>query len=205
MSSFVSLMDGQKLLPIIQADSPEQGVEIAKAMKAGGVRLVEVVLRTQASLAALKAIKEALPDMIVGAGTVVCESTLAQAVDAGADFIVTPAITSELAQKLKDTNLPILPGVSNVADILLAKEHGFKELKLFPASLVGGAKFISAMSGLFQDLVFCPTGGVNQDNKDEYLALDNCPAVGGTWVSPKHWVEQAMWQHITDACLVANG
>lgn len=204
MSSFVSLMAGQKLLPIIQADSPEQGIQIAKAMRDGGVHLVEVVLRTEASLEALTAIKQEFPDMVVGAGTVVCENSLAQAVAAGADFIVTPAITPTLAAALKNCGVPVLPGVANVADILQAREFGFKELKLFPASLAGGAKFISAMSGLFGDTVFCPTGGVNADNKDEYLALDNCVAVGGTWIAPGAWVNNGDWQKISDACQVAN-
>lgn len=200
MNSFRSLMGEQVLLPIIQADTAEQGINVAKAMREGGIHLVEVVLRTPASLAALTAIKQAFPDMIVGAGTVVCEASLQSALDAGADFIVTPAITPQLGQKLKDSGVPILPGVANTADILVAREFGFKELKLFPASLAGGAKFIAAMSGLFADTQFCPTGGVNQDNKNEYLTLSNCFAVGGTWVADPAWVAANDWAKITDAC-----
>lgn len=201
MKSFRSLMGEQVLLPIIQADTAEQGVQIAKAMRDGGIHLVEVVLRTQASLEALVAIKSEFPDMIVGAGTIIDVQSLDDAINAGADFIVTPALTPTLGQKLSTCGVPVLPGVANTADILLAREFGFKELKLFPASLSGGAKFISAMSGLFSDAIFCPTGGVNQENKDEYLSLNNCFAVGGTWVASPQWIADNQWSKVTQACL----
>ncbi|QBY03676.1 bifunctional 4-hydroxy-2-oxoglutarate aldolase/2-dehydro-3-deoxy-phosphogluconate aldolase [Thalassotalea sp. HSM 43] len=200
MNTFRSLMADQVLLPIIQADTPEQGVDIARAMQAGGIHLVEVVLRTDASIEALKAIKQAFPEMVVGAGTVICEQSLAKAIDAGADFIVTPGMDSVLAKALQNCGVPVLPGVANVADILTARRHGFHELKLFPASLSGGAKFISAMSGLFKDTVFCPTGGVSQANKDDYLGLANCFAVGGTWVASQQLVDNQDWQAISKAC-----
>jgi len=204
MKSFKALMANQTLLPIVQADSPQQGVAIAKAMAEAGLTLVEVVLRTEASLEALKAIKTELPEMIVGAGTVTSEKILNDALAAGADFIVTPAISDRLLAKLVTCGKPVLPGVSNTADILLAKEHGFSELKLFPASLSGGNKFIAAMSSIFPDIIFCPTGGVNQNNKGDYLTLDNCFAIGGTWVAPKTWVMEEKWQNITEACHLAN-
>lgn len=204
MKSFKALMANQTLLPIVQADSPQQGVAIAKAMAEAGLTLVEVVLRTEASLEALKAIKTELPEMIVGAGTVTSEKILNDALAAGADFIVTPAISERLLAKLAMCGKPVLPGVSNTADILLAKEHGFSELKLFPASLSGGDKFIAAMSSIFPEIIFCPTGGVNQNNKGDYLALDNCFAIGGTWVASKTWVMEEKWQNITEACHLAN-
>ncbi|MDO6718764.1 bifunctional 4-hydroxy-2-oxoglutarate aldolase/2-dehydro-3-deoxy-phosphogluconate aldolase [Psychrosphaera sp. 1_MG-2023] len=200
MRSFRSLMAEQVLLPIIQAETVEQGVQVAKAMRAGGIHLVEVVLRTEASLQAMIAIKKAFPDMIVGAGTVVCTDSLKRAINAGADFIVTPAITPSLGAQLAECGVPVLPGVANVADILTAREFGFKELKLFPASLAGGAKFIAAMSGLFSDTYFCPTGGVNQANKADYLSLGNCFAVGGTWVADTKWVAANEWHKVTQAC-----
>ena len=204
MKSFRQLMKQQVLLPIIQAETAEQGVEIAKAMAEGGIHLVEVVLRTESSLEALKAIKAELPQLIVGAGTVICESSLNQAIDAGADFIVTPAVSANLLEKLSQCIIPVLPGVSNSADILLAREYGYCELKLFPASLSGGAQFISAVSTVFSDVVFCPTGGVNPTNKADYLALDNCFAVGGTWIVQPEWVAQQNWQNISKACQLAN-
>ncbi len=204
MTSFSSLMGNQTLLPIIQADNAEQGVAIAKAMSDAGLKLVEVVLRTEASLAALSAIKAALPDLVVGAGTVTNETILQQAIDAGADFIITPAISDKLLAKLATCGVPVLPGVSNTGEILMAREYGYQELKLFPAALAGGAKFLSSISSIFQDISFCPTGGVTAENKADYFALSNVFAVGGTWVAQKDWVVSENWQAITDACIAAN-
>ncbi|WP_068545804.1 bifunctional 4-hydroxy-2-oxoglutarate aldolase/2-dehydro-3-deoxy-phosphogluconate aldolase [Thalassotalea crassostreae] len=204
MKSFHALMGGQTLLPIIQADSAEQGVKIATAMADAGLTLIEVVLRTEASLEALTAIKKALPNLIVGAGTVTNEVILQQAIDAGADFIITPAVSEKLLTQLTKCGLPVLPGVSNTGEILMAREFGYQELKLFPASLSGGAKFLGAVSTIFQDIKFCPTGGVTLENKADYLSLPNCFAVGGTWVAKKEWVEQKNWQAITQACKEAN-
>lgn len=200
MTRFSKLMSGQTLLPIIQADSARQGVQIAQAMADGGLTLVEVVLRTNASLAALKAIKKEVPQLKVGAGTVLDARILEQALEAGADFIVTPAISKVLLAELTGCGVPVLPGVSNTGDILLAYEHGYSELKLFPASLSGGAAFLRAVSSVFQSIRFCPTGGVNQQNMQDYLALSNVFAVGGTWVAPAEWVEQGNWRAITTAC-----
>lgn len=197
-------MSGQTLLPIIQADTPEQGVGIAKAMAEAGLSLVEVVLRTEASLDALSAIKQEVPSLKVGAGTVINTDILQQALDAGSDFIVTPAVSPTLLQALSEVAVPVLPGVSNTGDILMAYEFGFNEQKLFPASLSGGAPFLKAVSSVFRTVNFCPTGGVNQDNKDSYLSLNNVFAVGGTWVAKPQWVENKEWDAITQACREAT-
>lgn len=200
MTRFSELMSGQTLLPIIQATTPEQGVNIARAMADAGLGLVEVVLRTEASLAALMAIKKQVPELKVGAGTVINSTILNQALDAGSDFIVTPAVSEKLLSELVKIDVPVLPGVSNTGEILLASEFGFEEQKLFPAALAGGAKFLSALSSVFQSVSFCPTGGVNQLNRNDFLSLSNVFAVGGTWVSTSDWVETSNWSAITDAC-----
>ena len=204
MTHFSELMSGQTLLPIIQADSPEQGVNIAKAMSKAGLKLVEVVLRTEASLEALSAIKTEVPSLIVGAGTVINQEILAAALEVGSDFIVTPAVSTSLLDALKSCQVPVLPGVSNTADILMTLEAGFTEQKLFPASLSGGAPFLRAVSSVFRSVTFCPTGGVNQSNKMDYLSLPNVFAVGGTWVAQKEWVNEGNWDAITQSCLEAN-
>ena len=203
MTRFSELMSGQTLLPIIQADTSEQGVQIAKAMAKAGLTLVEVVLRTDASIDALKAIKEQVPELKVGAGTVINKTILQQAIDAGSDFIVTPAVSPKLLTALTKCGVPVLPGVSNTGDILMALEYGFEEQKLFPASLAGGAPFVSAVSSVFRSVSFCPTGGVSENNKMDYLSLNNVFAVGGTWVAKKEWVSQENWQAITDSCIQA--
>lgn len=205
MKLFSTLMGKQTLLPIIQADNVEQGLNIAKAMAAAGIGLVEVVLRTPASLDILKAIKQELPKLKVGAGTVLDANILKQALDAGSDFIITPAVSSQLLTVLAKCTVPVLPGVSNTADILLAKEFGYQELKLFPASLSGGAPFLKAMASVFKNIAFCPTGGIKQSNQGEYLALANVFAVGGTWIADPKWVESGQWSKITAACLTAQG
>ena len=203
MTRFSELLSGQTLLPIIQADTPEQGLHIARAMADANLRLVEVVLRTPSSLETISVIKRELPSLCVGAGTVTSPKILDQALDTKADFIVTPAVSVKLLHALRDCNLPVLPGVSNTADILLACEHGFLEQKLFPASLSGGAPFLSAISSVFPSISFCPTGGVNPENQMEYLSLANVFAVGGTWVAKKEWVADKHWSSITQACCEA--
>lgn len=204
MKSFSQLMDGQTLLPIIQADSVEQGVNIAGAMAEAGLKVVEVVLRSDASLDAMKAIKEAYPDLIVGAGTVLDKEILDQAIAAKADYIVTPCVTPALLEALANCGVPAIPGVASCADIALARDAGFREVKLFPASLAGGIPFLKAVSTVFRDMTFCPTGGINADNKADFLALPNVIACGGTWVCQKDWVAEGNWQAITDACRAAN-
>ncbi|NQZ90071.1 MAG: bifunctional 4-hydroxy-2-oxoglutarate aldolase/2-dehydro-3-deoxy-phosphogluconate aldolase [Colwellia sp.] len=204
MQKFSTLMAQQTLLPIITAHTVEQGVNIAKAMKNAGLSLVEVVLRTDASLEALSEIKKQVPGLIVGAGTVTSKERLEQAINANADFIVTPAVSDKLLTALTKSPIPVLPGVSNTGEILLAREYGYTEQKLFPASLAGGTKFISTISTIFDDVIFCPTGGITAENKHEYLTLNNVFAVGGTWISKPEWVEQKNWQAITNACRLAN-
>ena len=144
-----------------------------------------------------------MPALKVGAGTVINTDILEQALAAGADFIVTPAVSPQLLAALTKCNVPVLPGVSNTGDILMALEYGFEEQKLFPASLAGGTAFVSAVSSVFRAASFCPTGGVSEQNKMDYLSLNNVFAVGGTWIANKEWVAQENWQAITDSCIQA--
>lgn len=204
MTTFSSLMAKQTILPIIQADSVSEGVKIAETMHRAGLGLVEVVLRTDASIDIVKAIKADVPGLKVGSGTITDEHILEQAVEAGSDFIITPAVSEKLLGHLAKCHLPVVPGVSNTGEILMAKEFGFKEMKLFPASLAGGAPFLKAMGSVFQDIKFCPTGGITQTNKSDFLSLNNVFAVGGTWVSRNDWVKNEDWEAIFHACQLAQ-
>jgi len=197
---FSKLMGSQTILPIVIADTAVQGVHIARAIEAAGLHLVEVVLRTPASLDALRAIKDEVPSLLVGAGTVLTDQSLDEAIKAGADFIVTPAVSPRFLTSLANCGRPVLPGVSGTSDVLMAYEHGFREMKLFPASLSGGVDFLRAIGSVFQDVVFCPTGGVNRENFEAYLSLDNVIAAGGTWMCQPDWVKTERWDLITSAC-----
>jgi 2-dehydro-3-deoxyphosphogluconate aldolase/(4S)-4-hydroxy-2-oxoglutarate aldolase len=204
MQSISSLMGTQTLLPIIQTNSVEEGVNIARAMEQAGLHSVEVVLRSDASLQALSEIKRAFPKMLVGAGTVYNTTILDAAINAGADYIVTPTVTNSLLLAMLSSGIPFIPGVQNMRDIAEVMEHGITEMKLFPAELSGGVAFLKAISSLFKHIQFCPTGGVNPANKDSYLALPNVFAVGGTWVAKAEWVAAGQWAEITQACVAAN-
>ena len=200
MKSFSQIMGEQTLLPLIQASTVDDGLNIATAMYKADIKLVEVVLRTQKSLDIITAIKQKFPNLLVGAGTVYSEKILDDAMQVGVDFIVTPAVSSNLLDLLAQTSLPVLPGISNNADIVLTLEKGFEDMKLFPASLSGGTDYLSAISSIFSKVNFCPTGGINEYNWKHYLELKNVFAVGGSWVTKKEWIENKAWGKITKAC-----
>ena len=204
MNTISSMMGEQRVLPIIQANNEDEGLNIARAIHAAGINAVEVVLRSERAAQVITAIKQNLPEMIVSAGTVVDEASYVKAVNAGADFIITPGFSPALLDILSGSEIPTLPGVASVAEIIVAREHGYRELKFFPAGIAGGPAFLKAVQSLFQDTRFCPTGGVSGDNYEDYLALNNVFAVGGTWVVKPQWVKDGQWDEITQACKAAK-
>jgi 2-dehydro-3-deoxyphosphogluconate aldolase / (4S)-4-hydroxy-2-oxoglutarate aldolase len=197
MTALSSLLQGPALLPIIQADTPAQAVHIATAMQQGGISAVEVVLRTSAALDAISAIRQQCPQLLVGAGTVLSKADAENCKNAGAQFLVSPASTPILLQAMIDTGLAMAPGVSTSSEVAMALEMGLTELKFFPAHLSGGTDMLKALSGIYQQVRFCPTGGIGQHNLADYLALSNVFVVGGSWISPAALVKAGQWQEIT--------
>ena len=203
LPSLSSLIEGPALLPIIQADTAAQAVFIAKAMQQGGITAVEVVLRTAAALDCISAIRQQCPELLVGAGTVLSKADANNCKNAGAQFLVSPASTPALLQAMIETGLAMAPGVSTSSEVAMALEMGLTELKFFPAHLSGGTDMLKALSGIYQQVRFCPTGGIAQHNLANYLNLGNVFVVGGSWISPTAAVQAGDWQQITDLASAA--
>ena len=200
MKGIQSVVKGTPILPILQADTVDEALDIARAVQASGLKNLEVVRRTDAAADCVAAIRESLPDMVVGMGTVLTPEHAKEAVDAGSQFLVTPTLSPRLLDGLMSSGVPFIPGTSNPADILMASEYGLKELKFFPAHLSGGAPMLKALSSIFKDIKFCPTGGVSGDNVGGYLKLNNVFAVGGSWMIPSSDVKSGNWHSITQKC-----
>ena len=186
------------VMPVIVIDSVEHAVPVAEALYAGGIKAVEITLRTPAALAAIKAIKKACPHIIVGAGTLVNEKNVEEVAEAGVDFAVSPGMTISLIKKSVECGVKLLPGVATCSEILLGMEHGLSCFKLFPATAVGGLPLLKSIYGPLPQVSFCPTGGLTLDDFTQYLALPNVACVGGSWLVPKAAVDAQNWQVITD-------
>ena len=187
----------QKVIPVVVIDSVSHAVPLANALIAGGMHRIEITLRTSAALDAISKIRSEVPKAIVGAGTVLNKSNLTLALSAGASFIVSPGFTRNLSKELMDLDIPSLPGAATVSEAMELMELGFKVAKFFPASDIGGASMLKSISTVLQDLAFCPTGGINISNYQEYLALPNVVCVGGSWVAPKNLIQEENWEEIT--------
>lgn len=183
-----ALLRNAGVLPVVTVESVDQAIAIATALASGGLRAIEVTLRSPAAMAALGAVKRALPGTAVGAGTVLTADQAAQARDQGADFLVTPGTPPLLARALAALDLPVIPGAATATEIIALLAMGFDALKLFPATAVGGIAMIRSLAGPFPDLALCPTGGINESTAREYLAQPNVLCVGGSWMVPADWI-----------------
>ena len=194
----LSIMRDAPVIPVIVLNKVEHAVPMAEALVAGGIRVLEVTLRTPQGLACIEAIAKAVPQAIVGAGTVRSAADAAAAAQAGAQFAVSPGYTSKLGQACRDLGLPLLPGVATSSEIMAAMDDGLSELKFFPAVQSGGIQMLKAWQGPFGDVRFCPTGGISPANAAEFLALSNVVCVGGSWLVPASAVEAGNWSQITE-------
>ena len=189
-------LSGPRIVPVLVLDEPDTAVALAEALVAGGLTTLEVTLRTPAALACAEAIAARVPGALVGLGTLIRPEQFAQARDAGARFVVSPGLTDRLAEAAKAAGLPYLPGIATVTEALIAMEHGFRELKFFPAMLNGGAPALRGMAPLMPEIRFCPTGGIKAENVKEILSLPNVFALGGTWLTPADAVKERRWSEI---------
>ncbi|MCM2251169.1 MAG: bifunctional 4-hydroxy-2-oxoglutarate aldolase/2-dehydro-3-deoxy-phosphogluconate aldolase [Ramlibacter sp.] len=193
----LQVMTDAPVLPVIVLTEVAHAVPLARALVAGGVRMLELTLRTPAALACIEAIAREVPQAVAGAGTVRSAADAQAAVLAGARFAVSPGYTPALGQVCRELNLPLLPGVATAGEIMAAQADGYSELKFFPAMQAGGAAMLKAWHGAFWDLRFCPTGGITAANAAQFLALPNVACVGGSWLTPADAVARGDWQRIT--------
>ncbi|WP_298440204.1 bifunctional 4-hydroxy-2-oxoglutarate aldolase/2-dehydro-3-deoxy-phosphogluconate aldolase [uncultured Ferrimonas sp.] len=187
-----------KVVPVMVIQNLEEAVPLAQALVEGGIKILEVTLRTECAIEAIRQIRQAVPEALVGAGTVLCPEQLDAVIEAGAQFAISPGTTPTLLAAAKQRNIPLIPGVASVSDMMIALEHGYDHLKFFPAESNGGVKALKAMSGPMLKLTFCPTGGISLANYHDYLALNNVKCVGGSWVAPTDAVEAGDWARITE-------
>lgn len=194
--NMLELMRLAPVIPVIVIDDVKHAVPMAKALVEGGIRVLEVTLRTPAALDAVRAIAREVKDAIVGVGTVIDVGQFDSAHEAGARFAVSPGLTLNLARAAKNFGTPLLPGTMTPTDIISAMEFGYRELKLFPAQQAGGIAMLKALYGPFGDLTFCPTGGITAESAPQFLALPNVACVGGSWLTPKELLQKEDWEGI---------
>lgn len=185
------------VVPVIVINKLEHAVPMAKALVAGGVRVLEVTLRTECALEAICLIAKEVPDAIIGAGTVINEKQFEEVVRAGAQFVISPGLTDSLLKAAVAGSVPLIPGISTVSELMLGMSYGLNAFKFFPAEANGGVKALQAIAGPFAQVRFCPTGGITPDNYRDYLALKSVLCIGGSWLVPADALETGDYDRIT--------
>ena len=191
------VMRDAPVIPVIVLNDVAHAVPLARALVAGGIRMLEVTLRTPVALQCMERIAKEVPEAVVGAGTVRSAQDAQAAARAGARFAVSPGFTTTVGSACRDSGLPLLPGVATGSEIIQACEAGCQQLKFFPAMQAGGPAMLKAWSGPFFDVQFCPTGGVSEGNAKEFLALPNVVCVGGSWLTPADALASGDWARVT--------
>lgn len=192
-----SLLGISPVIPVVVIHDADHAIPLARALVAGGVPIIELTLRTPVAVEAMRRIAEEVPEILVGAGTVVRPEQAAEAAAAGAQFLVSPGCTPGLLDAMTDTGLPHLPGMSTVSEALVLLERGYRDLKFFPAEASGGTAFLKAIHSPVPVARFCPTGGITADNVGSYLGLPNVGCVGGSWLTPTDSVRAEDWDRVT--------
>ncbi|CUA94060.1 bifunctional 4-hydroxy-2-oxoglutarate aldolase/2-dehydro-3-deoxy-phosphogluconate aldolase [Thiomonas bhubaneswarensis] len=192
------LLRAAPVMPVLVVRDAALAVDLAHALIAGGLRTLEITLRTPAALEAISSIRQQIPGALVGAGTVLNPADWLRAQEAGAQFGISPGLTPALLEAARRSERPFLPGVSTASEAMTAMDAGFTALKLFPAEAVGGQALLKSLHGPLPQLLFCPTGGIHPGNAGAYLALPNVGCVGGSWLAPEAAMEARNWQAITE-------
>ncbi len=203
-NALLDIMFASPVIPVIAIEELAHAVPLAQALVAGGIRVLEVTLRTAHGLAAIRAIIAAVPNAIVGVGTLTRPEEFAAARDAGAVFGVSPGLTPELIKAARTSGLPLLPGVMTPSEVMTARAAGFRQLKLFPAVPAGGIGMLNAIAGPLPDVMFCPTGGISEATAPGFLACANVACVGGSWLTPGDAVKAGDWARITALAAAAS-
>ncbi|RCH69408.1 bifunctional 4-hydroxy-2-oxoglutarate aldolase/2-dehydro-3-deoxy-phosphogluconate aldolase [Streptomyces sp. SDr-06] len=195
-SPAASVLDLAPVIPVVVLDDAADAVPLARALVAGGLPAIEVTLRTPTALDAIRAVAAEVPDAVIGAGTVITPGHVADAVDAGARFLVSPGWTRDLLAAMKASGVPFLPGVSTASEVVALLEEGVREMKFFPAEAAGGTAYLKSLASPLPAARFCPTGGISPTSAPAYLALPNVGCVGGTWMLPPDALTTRDWPRI---------
>lgn len=196
-SSIKQIMQQTRVIPVVVIDRIEDAVPLATALVDGGLNVLEITLRTPVAIEAIIEMKKALPQSIIGSGTVIDIKTMQASLDAGVDFMVSPGTTSELLEAVAQNSAPLLPGASTPSEVMNLLSKGFDAMKFFPAIAAGGVNMLKSIGGPLPQVSFCPTGGINLNNAAEYLALENVACIGGTWMLEQKLIADNNWLEIT--------
>jgi 2-dehydro-3-deoxyphosphogluconate aldolase/(4S)-4-hydroxy-2-oxoglutarate aldolase len=190
------MLAGNPVIPVITLDQVEDAVPLANALVAGGLKVLEVTLRTEAAVEGIRQIIKHVPEAIVGTGTVCSEEQIRLSEDLGCQFMISPGATDKLLSIGSQSSVPFLPGISTVSELMRGMEYGLENFKFFPAEAAGGAPVMKAMAGPFPNIKFCPTGGIGLGNALDYLTLPNVMCVGGSWIAKPNDIREKRWKDI---------
>ncbi|WP_226610601.1 bifunctional 4-hydroxy-2-oxoglutarate aldolase/2-dehydro-3-deoxy-phosphogluconate aldolase [Marinobacter nauticus] len=193
-----AVLAASPLVPVIAIKDPDDVIPLCRALVDGGIRVLEITLRTEHGVRAIEKVRKAIPEAWVGAGTVTSIAQYRQVESAGAQFVITPGVTEAILEFGVTSEAPLLPGISTVSELMMGYALGYREFKFFPAEVAGGIPALKAFSGPFPDVVFCPTGGISRQTARDYLALPNVRAVGGSWLTPAEAIAGKDWPAVSD-------
>ena len=196
-AKLLSTLKLQPVVPVLIIDDAKSAVPLARALVAGGLKAIEITLRTPAALEAIRAVADEVEGAVAGAGTILDARQYEEAVKAGSQFIVSPGTTRDLLKAAADSDIPLLPGAATASEVMSLRAEGYTVLKFFPAEQAGGAAYLKSLSSPLAGVSFCPTGGISLKNAMDYLSLPNVVCVGGSWVAPKDLVAAGDWDGIT--------